>query len=86
MDESLHEVYKFCLTDVDERSKKETSMKDDDIEDKKSTRLLAENAKKSGHSLEILRPESKPETEKEVILFSCYIKISRHIFGFSLVS
>ncbi|OAP12137.1 hypothetical protein AXX17_AT1G46120 [Arabidopsis thaliana] len=96
MDESLHEVYKFCLTDVDERSKKETSMKDDYIEDKKSTRLLAENAKKSGHSLEILRPESKPETEKEVneeeekrvmdpdVDISCYEESPHEVYKFSL--
>ncbi|CAE5959970.1 unnamed protein product [Arabidopsis arenosa] len=65
--ESPHEVYKFILTDVkDERSKKETSMKDDYIEDVMKSRLLAEKAKNSGHRLEILRPEYKPEIEKQV--------------------
>ncbi|CAL9218599.1 unnamed protein product [Arabidopsis halleri] len=65
--ESPQEVYKFILTDVkDERSKKEISMKDDYIEDVMKSRLLAEKAKKSGHRLEILRPEYKPEIEKQV--------------------
>ncbi|EFH70600.1 predicted protein [Arabidopsis lyrata subsp. lyrata] len=65
--ESPQEVYKFILTDVkDERSKKETSMKDDYIEDVMKSRLLAEKAKKSGHRLEILRPEYKPEIENQV--------------------
>ncbi|CAL9218600.1 unnamed protein product [Arabidopsis halleri] len=65
--ESPQEVYKFILTDVkDERSKKEASMKDDYREDVMKSRLLAEKAKKSGHRLEILRPEYKPEIEKQV--------------------